>query len=414
MADSAASADNRATEQDLVELVLNCPELHMLEAKLSQFNIFKALRADRNELRHSNMLAWLLDPEESHGLDDLFVRRWLMRVLNQAAITNIKPAGWISPVAVDVLEVERIEVHRELDNIDLLFTIHTGTGAEWTICIENKINSTQGHDQLARYHETVERRFSGSDRRLYVFLTKNAEVPAHAEFIPVTYSEVNQVLASCVALKRDAMAADPLLLIDHYQQLLAEDFVDESETNQLARQIYMRHRRALDFIFEHRVDPVYEMTYALEAALAKSAEQLGIAMERTGKGLVRFTPKDWVVSKNSGGIAWGSNSRYLLCEFSLVGKNAELHICSGRAPDDWADKLWARSAESPFHQEWKKRPSQFIKPYKAKSNISIATLADMDKDDAATRLIDWLRPELTKPKFLEAVGVLKELLNELP
>ena len=49
-------------ETDLTELIVNCSELPQLEALLAQFNIFKVLRADRNELRHSNMLAWLFSP----------------------------------------------------------------------------------------------------------------------------------------------------------------------------------------------------------------------------------------------------------------------------------------------------------------------------------------------------------------
>jgi Trp operon repressor len=49
---------------------MDCPELSALEALLSRFNIFRILRAARHEIRHSNMLAWLLTPDENHGLGD--------------------------------------------------------------------------------------------------------------------------------------------------------------------------------------------------------------------------------------------------------------------------------------------------------------------------------------------------------
>jgi len=42
------------------------------------------------------MLAWLLDPEGSHGLHELFLRRWLMQVLNEAADQG-RPLDWTKP-----------------------------------------------------------------------------------------------------------------------------------------------------------------------------------------------------------------------------------------------------------------------------------------------------------------------------
>jgi hypothetical protein len=66
------------TERALTRFVMNCPELSALEALLSRFNIFRILRAAHHEIRHSNMLAWLLTPDESHGLRDRFFRRLLV------------------------------------------------------------------------------------------------------------------------------------------------------------------------------------------------------------------------------------------------------------------------------------------------------------------------------------------------
>jgi hypothetical protein len=57
------------------------PEIEALSARLSQFNIFGALKIDQVEIRHSNFLAWLLDPQESHGLRDVVLRRMLSNIL---------------------------------------------------------------------------------------------------------------------------------------------------------------------------------------------------------------------------------------------------------------------------------------------------------------------------------------------
>jgi hypothetical protein len=55
-------------EQDLKALeafVVDNPDLERLEALLDQFNIFEAIGVVRQELRHSDLLAFLLDSQES-------------------------------------------------------------------------------------------------------------------------------------------------------------------------------------------------------------------------------------------------------------------------------------------------------------------------------------------------------------
>ena len=57
------------------------PELEQLSDRLGTFNVFRALKIERVEIRHSNALAWLLDPSESHGLGDVVLRRVLSNLL---------------------------------------------------------------------------------------------------------------------------------------------------------------------------------------------------------------------------------------------------------------------------------------------------------------------------------------------
>jgi hypothetical protein len=59
----AAKSELEALERFVVEN----DDLLELEATIGRFNIFDALRIDRAEIRHSNFLAWLLTPSESHG-----------------------------------------------------------------------------------------------------------------------------------------------------------------------------------------------------------------------------------------------------------------------------------------------------------------------------------------------------------
>jgi hypothetical protein len=71
-------------------------ELDSLEAFLDRFNIFEVIGMAHQELRHSRLLAYLLDPRKDHGLGDLFVKRLLQRVLST---TNSDQAEATVPVS---------------------------------------------------------------------------------------------------------------------------------------------------------------------------------------------------------------------------------------------------------------------------------------------------------------------------
>ena len=69
-------------------------DLEHLEDLLAEFNLFDVLKIERRELQHSALLAWLLDPTASHGLQDYFLRRFLTAAAQKAqdeGITGITP-----------------------------------------------------------------------------------------------------------------------------------------------------------------------------------------------------------------------------------------------------------------------------------------------------------------------------------
>jgi hypothetical protein len=196
-------------ETALTDLVMNCPELVELEGRISRFNIFRVLKAERHEIRHSNMLAWLFDPEESHGLGDRFLRRWLMNVVHDAADHQTMPESLPSPIEIDALDIDYVDVEREHTQIDLLVRIQTGTEKTWVVCIENKIETAQHSNQLRRYREYVERSYADAEKRLYVFLTKYEEVPEEPGFIISFHEVIEGVLRSCVAERGNAIGPEP-------------------------------------------------------------------------------------------------------------------------------------------------------------------------------------------------------------
>ena len=154
-------------ERELLEsFVVDNEDLDKLEAKLAQFNLFEAIGVVRQELRHSNFLAFLLNPSQNHRLDDIFLKRLLKRVLLESdELIELKDLK-ISPIDIDIADFKDAEDRREWKHIDIL--IHS-PGNHLVCAIENKIGSKEHSGQLHRYRETVSKEF-GNCRAILIYL----------------------------------------------------------------------------------------------------------------------------------------------------------------------------------------------------------------------------------------------------
>lgn len=346
------------TENDfnaLNEFVVNCPDFQRFEQMIGGFNLFEVLQFAEAELRHSNMLAWLFQPSESHGLDAIFLKHWLMRVLHESDSEQQS----ITVVEVDTSNIISVEVRREWKHIDLLLIITISSGERWIVCIENKINSTQHTNQLKRYHEIVDKEFSDIRRKIYIFLRRNEELPEDDAYIVAGYKQVHSSLKNCLEIRKHSIGSEPAVLINNYLRLLEERFMDESEIAKTAQQIYLQHKRALDLIFAHRPNSVENIALRIGALLREHSEELGIFLEPSSRTIIRFCPKEWDIPNNrQGGRGWSGSTRTVLIEISFGG-NIVLAATSGYAPEKWTKELWERASDFPFNRPRYKEKKRF-------------------------------------------------------
>ena len=74
-------------EEQLATLV-DDHDFERIVRQRSSFNIFEAVGAIRGELRHSNFLAFLLDPSGSHGLGSKPLLRILRSIISGMSAKN--------------------------------------------------------------------------------------------------------------------------------------------------------------------------------------------------------------------------------------------------------------------------------------------------------------------------------------
>ncbi|WP_071191639.1 PD-(D/E)XK nuclease family protein [Trichormus sp. NMC-1] len=277
-------------QRELLEsFIVDNEDLEELEAKLAEFNIFEAIGVVRQEIRHSNFLAFLLDPSQNHRLDDIFLKRFLKRVLLETDNPTNTNYTKISPVDIDIADLTDSEIRREWQNIDIL--IHSPRNK--LICaIENKIDSGEHSNQLERYQNIIDIEYKNY-RKILIYLTPEGSLSSKANWRIYSYSQVIQIIDSICKSYKSILGADIYTLMTHYSTLIRRYIVSDSEIAELCRKIYFKHRQALDLIIEHRPDLQSEIVVEIKKLLNPLIESNEIFADFWNKGYTSFGAKHW-------------------------------------------------------------------------------------------------------------------------
>ena len=234
------------TKDDIIDF-LSDDNLEKLESQLdSSPNIFKILKSESAEIKHSNMLAYLLDPSENHGLGTKFVEKFLRLVSDDPKLF--------------LASCDSIIVKREWKNIDLLLC---SAEDKIVIAIENKVNSGEHSGQLKRYKKILEDEYKEYSR-YYVFLTLEGEEAPYDSDIwkPIGYQKVIDLLENIV--KISSLGNEVEVLITHYIKAIKELLKMESpEIIELKNKVFQKHKAIILELAELDGNPRLELSSML-------------------------------------------------------------------------------------------------------------------------------------------------------
>jgi hypothetical protein len=77
---------NTGEFQELVGSAIADPDFERIQLSLREPNIFRALAISRQEIRHSNSLACLFDPQENQGLREIVLRKFLQQSTERSPV----------------------------------------------------------------------------------------------------------------------------------------------------------------------------------------------------------------------------------------------------------------------------------------------------------------------------------------
>jgi hypothetical protein len=233
----------------------------------------------------------------------------------------------------EIFNYGNVEIRREWNNIDILLILKE-ENKDIVIVIENKITSSEHSNQLQRYKKIIDDEFK-QHIKIFIYLTPEEATPSDEEWINFNYNTVSKLLDSLLDSKKDSMNDNVYQFIKQYNVILRRYIVGNSEVEQICRQIYIKHARALDLIFQYKPDIALEVSeYVLE--LLKNERD--IIVDSAGKTVIRFTTPifDDCISKVSEG--WSASKRIVLFEFSNSDKLA-LRLYIGPGEQNYRIKL---------------------------------------------------------------------------
>jgi hypothetical protein len=338
-------SDPRTQILDRYRTLLNDDDFERIEIGLKAPNIFSILGVSRTEIRHSNFLGWLLDPNGSHGLGKLFLNRFLRDV---AARSERKD---LDEIRVEELNYDDVEIRREWRHIDLLVIFQ-----DLVVCIENKVDSSDHSDQLNTYADVVKASFPGH-HRVFVYLTPDGDRPNDEARVPYalcSYRDIIVFIDRVLSVHGASMNEAAFRYIKDYSVTLKRELTKTDELNQLAKQIFKNHEELFRFILEHGTDVESDMM----PVFRDKFKDWGYVPASENKGFARFlTPAlEDVIPRKGVGLPGKESFAF---EVDFYGKKKKAKFKALIAPsDESVHRLLAKAlsevpgAKQPQGEKW--------------------------------------------------------------
>lgn len=270
---------NIIDSKQLSELIMADDDFMQLSSAQDVYCPFEALKVARTEIRHSNFLADILSPNNTHGFGDIILKKFLEQVLGEVDED-------ILALNLHLTDLSNVEIRREWKNIDLFIRLPKAhINEDLVFAIEIKVESSESKGQLEKYRNIVNEAYPKA-KVFFMFLTPtDHEGPSSDKWKHINFETVINAIESGLAVAHGHDTAR--IMVESYISMLRRRYVMSQELEELANKIWSKHRSALEFLIEKqpmRIDPICEAVFSEEfdqsinKRLAESASELELVV----------------------------------------------------------------------------------------------------------------------------------------
>ncbi len=204
-------------------------------------NIFSILKITDREIRHSNLLAWLLNPKENHNINKIFLEKLIESYVKEYVTID-------KTMKLLLVDYNHFTVKREWNNIDLLLLSEED---KLVIAIENKINTKEHDHQLERYYDIVKDTFPDYEAH-FIFLTLDGSNASEMGDIwhAMSYTTIVAIIEDII--NKQSLNDEVKLVLENYVETVRSLIkMENPEIKELCMQIYEKHKKAIDLIIDN-------------------------------------------------------------------------------------------------------------------------------------------------------------------
>ncbi|MBW4975107.1 PD-(D/E)XK nuclease family protein [Roseovarius mucosus] len=299
------------------------------ENKFSNFCPFEAIGMVHQEIRHAHFLSFVLDPNRPHPFKDHLLKGFLQEILAQAQDGQIN----IQPLAIHCSDFSGALVYRERSNIDFMIEIPSNAfGSEaksLVVTVELKVGASESKHQLTKYYDQITADYPDKEwERAFVFLTLDATMPTEENsksWIPVSIVDVINRLD--LELKAQKYSGEAVELFRSYSAMIRRHLVNDEEMARLAKNIWGKHREALEALYEYRPDLQAEIVDWIRdnpdelSQAVKKATGFNLVPDTSSTRLLRFAVSDWAALNGfqDGDTKWVKSGSLMVLELTDRG-----------------------------------------------------------------------------------------------
>ena len=218
--------------------------------EVSLWSIINKLQRDENS--YSDFLAYFLNPRESHGLDDRFLKKFLYNIISNENEMVGESKIELHPIDIELFDFNKTNVYREynLDEYGRIDILLEDTENGYLIFLENKLYSKEGKNQTNRYYKAQKEKFDitlyPESKRILIFLSPDGLTAENEQFINISYQTLIDVITD---LLKEIEISNVIerILIDYVSNL--KEIILDSDKIKLAEQLYSRYADIIDFIY---------------------------------------------------------------------------------------------------------------------------------------------------------------------
>lgn len=273
-----------AVQSQLKQLILDEDFTSLQNLATEEVNLMEILRVAKKELPHSNFLAWMFSPNESHNLGDFALKEFIKLYYRENQFQDLGLQTKLSVFDFVNLDFDDLEIRREYKNIDLILISKKN---DFCIVIENKIYSRESREQLKKYRSLIEKEYPNFKHKIYIFLSLFEQDITEEEqdyYVQLDYSHILKLVEQII--QRKSLKDKTRFIFEQYLQTLKSMLNRNEQIEEIAQNLYKKYKSAFDLVFQYVQTDSFDNSFLVN--LIKNDSKLELVT--SGKIRIRFHP----------------------------------------------------------------------------------------------------------------------------